>query len=122
MKLDDIAPWLIGLVGLLTCLAVRRRLGWATVPLAGLFVVAADYRLFWMQISVRHLLRSAGWLDSALGSPAWNPIWTLLPVILVAVFSWSFAAAVRKQQPVTRFSHDAPAPGGQGGFPGLKVD
>lgn len=96
MKLDDLAPWLIGLVGLLTCLAVKRKLGWAVVPLAGLFLIVADYRLYWMQISVRHLLRARGWLDPALASPAWNIVWTLLPVLLVAVFSASFAGAVRK--------------------------
>lgn len=96
---ECLAGSLVGLVGLLTCLAVRRKLGWAVVPLGGLYVILIECRPYWMECSVRHLLRAYGWLDPVVGNPAWYTTWRFVPVLLVAVFSASFAAAVRKGCP-----------------------
>lgn len=96
MKLDDLCPWVILAIGLITSLAVRQKLRWAALPLAGLFVIVADYRLFWLRVVVMRALAKIGYLDAAVQSSAWHVVWTLLPVALVALFAWGIWTEVRK--------------------------
>lgn len=114
MKLDDVCPWIILLIGLLTCLGVRRKLRWAVLPLGGLFCMAADSELFWMRFIVTELLARVGyleaWSDSQTWLVAWHVGWTLLPLALVALFAWGIWTEVRKLPLQTMVESASPTP------------
>jgi hypothetical protein len=94
--LYHVCRWLIVASGLLTCLAVRRQIRMAAFPLAGLFVIAADCRMYWFRFTVECLLYATGQLETVVRTTIWYVIWQLMPVVFVAVFGLGFAAEVRK--------------------------
>lgn len=110
MKLDDLCPWLILAIGLITSLAVRQKLRWTALPLAGLFVMVADYRLFWLRVVVMRALAKIGYLDTAVQSPTWHVVWTLLPVACVALLAWGIWTEVRKLPLQPMVDSVSPAP------------
>jgi hypothetical protein len=78
-------------IGLLTCVAVSRRLKGATLGLAGLFLLAADSKLFWAQLCILGLIEQLGYVKALRQRPwvgTWYYGWHLLPVLLAAFFAW----------------------------------
>ena len=58
------------------------------LPMFGVFVLAADRRLYYAQCLVIYCLQEAGWWQRVARHPLWNPLWTLLPVVFFAVVAW----------------------------------
>jgi hypothetical protein len=94
---DDVCRWAIVLIGVATALAVRRKLGMAAVPLAGLFVLLADSHLYWARFLIKCLLFETGYLENVAGTLAWYVGWQLIPVVFAAVMAAAFASEVRKR-------------------------
>ncbi|MFQ5806045.1 MAG: hypothetical protein ACE5I3_06315 [Phycisphaerae bacterium] len=91
------------IIGLVTCMAVRSRLRGATLPLAGLFLLAADHRLWWVQLGVFRIIERLGYIEAIRHGPfvgAWYYAWSLLPVLLAGFFAWALWRELRRALPV----------------------
>jgi hypothetical protein len=89
-------------IGLVTCIAVSSRLRGATLPLAGLFVLAADSKLFWAQLCVLGLIEQLGYVKALRDHPwvgTWYYGWHVLPVLLAGFFAWQLWKGLRRMMP-----------------------
>ncbi|MCK4342245.1 MAG: hypothetical protein KAY37_11045 [Phycisphaerae bacterium] len=87
------------IIGMVTCVAVSSRLKAATLPLAGLFVLAADSKLFWPHMSAFCVVEQLGYIEVLRDRPwvgIWYYTWHLLPVLLAGFFAWALARELRR--------------------------
>ncbi len=87
MPLDYVCMWLVVGIGALTGFGFHKKFRRMGFPMFGVFVLAADSRLYWAQCVVAFCLRRVGWWEGAAQHALWDPAWTVLPVVLFALLA-----------------------------------
>lgn len=91
-------------IGLVTCIALRPRLGAAVLPLGGLFVLASNEGLPLVKACAWRVLQGLEHADtirhSRILASVWYYSWSSLPVLLAGVFGWALWKELRRVPPV----------------------
>lgn len=93
---DDICVWAVVLIGVVTGIRLRAKLGKAVLPLVGLFVLMADSRLYWAQFLAKLVFVAFGY-EAPAGTLAWYLAWRAIPVIFAAVMAAAFVSEIRRR-------------------------
>lgn len=103
MMLDYSGTAAVLMIGMITCVALAPRLKGAVFSLAGLFILAADSKLFGAQLSSLALIERLGYREQ-LGShlDIWHYGWRALPVLLTAACAWHLWKRLRSLLPIGR--------------------
>jgi membrane protease YdiL (CAAX protease family) len=93
IRFESVCTVAVLVIGLVTCIAASRKLGWGTLGLAGLVLLAAHGGdMLGPRTCVWWLLERGGYWESLRKSTVflgtWTYGWRLLPVVLTAVFAW----------------------------------
>ena len=101
MMLDYSGAAAVLIIGMLTCVALAPRLKGAVFSLAGLFILAADSKLFGAHLSALALIERLGHREQLENHlDIWHYGWRTFPVLLAAACAWHLWKRLRCMAPM----------------------